>query len=109
MIDFNSSIKVLEKENTKENYYRKLGRTLSDPITGTKAFWSSLKRLTGDKKHPIVPPLQEDWLSIGNFETKANVLNDFFVAQYCSIGTSSRLPYFAAMSVPALQHFNVDR
>ena len=95
--------------NAKENYYQKLGRKLSDPNTGTKAFWSSLKRLTGNKKHPSIPPILENGLFVVNFESKANVLNDYFVAQCCSAGTSSTIPNFVPNSVPALQHLDINR
>ena len=95
--------------NAKENYYKTLGRKLSDPITGTKAFWSTLNRLTGNKKHPNIPPILENGLFVVNFETKANVLNDHFVAQCCPAGTSSILPSFVPSSIPVLQHLNVSR
>ena len=84
--------------NAKENYYRQLGRKLSDAVAITKAFWSSPQRLTGDKKYPNVLLLLEDGLFEVNFEKKANVLNDYFVAQCCSVGKSSRLLYFTAKS-----------
>ena len=95
--------------NAKETYYQKLGRKLSDANTGTKAFWSSLNRLTGNKKHPNIPPILENGLFVVNFETKANVLNDYFVAQCCSVGTSSILPNFVLSSIPALQHLDFTR
>ena len=50
--------------NAKENY-QKLCRKPSDPNTGTKAVWSSLNRLTGNKKHPNIPPILENGLFCG--------------------------------------------
>ena len=44
-----------------------------------------------------------------NFETKANVLNDYFVAQCCSAGTSSTIPNFVPSSVPPWKHLDVNR
>ena len=95
--------------NAKENYYKKLGRKLLDHKTGTKTFWSSLNRLTGNKKHPSIPPLLENGLFVVNFENKANLLNDYFVAQCCSAGTSSIIPNFVQSSIPTLQHLDVNR
>ena len=70
---------------------------------------SSLNRLTGNKKHPSIPPILENGFFVVNFETKANVLNDYFLAQRCSAGTSSTILNFVQSSVPALQHLDVNR
>ena len=78
--------------NGNENYYQTLGRQLPDPNTGKRAFRSSLNRLTSNKKHPHIPPILENGLFVVDFETKANVVNDYFVAQCCSAGTSIILP-----------------
>ena len=80
--------------SAKEDYYASLGRKLVDPGQGVKAYWSALNRLINKKKVFNIPPLLENGIFVTNVQAKANVFNDFFVEQCCSLATGSTLPNF---------------
>ena len=80
--------------NAKEAYFSNLGRKLSDPTQGVKAYWEVLNRLVNKKKVMNIPPLLENGLFVTNLEQKATILNDYFVQQCSEIATGSSLPSF---------------
>ena len=80
--------------NAKETYYSNLGRKLSDPTQGVKAYWEVLNRLVNKNKVMNIPPLFENGLLVTNLEQKATILNDYFVQQCSEISTGSSLPTF---------------
>ena len=93
----------------KETYYLKLGHKLVDPKLGIKAYWAVLNRLINKKKTLTIPPLLENGLFVTSVQTKANLLNDYFVKQCCAIPTQSTLPTFMPRCNPTLQGVPVDR
>ena len=70
--------------NAKDNYFAFLGRKLSNPVTGLKTYWTTLNKVINKKKVTNIPPLLEHGIFVTNFQTKADILNDFFVQQ-CSL------------------------
>ena len=46
--------------NAKEKYFLNLGRKLSDPNQGIKAYWTTLNRLLNKKKVANIPSLLEN-------------------------------------------------
>ena len=52
--------------NAKEEYFNRPGRKLTDPNEGKKSCWSTLNRLTSEKRAVNVPPLLENGLFITN-------------------------------------------
>ena len=95
--------------NAKEEYFKRLGRKLSDPNEGIKSYWSTLNRLINKKKAVNIPPLLENGLFITNVHTKATLLNDFFVEQCCAIPTGSTLPNFLPRCISVLENVEIDR
>ena len=95
--------------NAKEKYFLNLGRKLSDPNQGIKAYWTTLNRLLNKKKVAIIPPLLENGLFVTNVQTKAIILNYFFVKQCCTITTGSTLPNFRPRCSSVLQNLTIDR
>ncbi len=93
----------------KESYYLHLGRKLSDPNQGIKTYWATLNRLINKKKVSNIPPLLENGLFVTNVQTKANILNDYFVKQCCMIATGSSLPNFRPRCNSVLENMNIDR
>ena len=79
-------------EKSKSNYYTRLSKTLSDPMTAPKSYWSILKTLLNNKKIPRIPPLLQDDKFITNFKEKAEIFNNFFVKQCSLKNTNSDLP-----------------
>ena len=49
-----------------ESYYLKLGKKLSDPNQGTKAYWATLNRVINKKKVSNIPPLLENGVFVSN-------------------------------------------
>ena len=71
-----------------------MGRKLSDPNRGTKAYWAILNRLINKKKALNIPPLLENGILVTNVQTKADILNKYFVQQ-CSIIFNSQSSMFS--------------
>ena len=80
--------------NAKIDYYLDLGRKLSNNVTGAKSYWSLFNRLLNKKAASNIPPLIENGLFITNVEAKANIFNEFFIAQCREIETGSTIPTF---------------
>ena len=75
----NSTSKMIT--DGKDKYHVTLGRKLTVNSQDVKAYWSVLKKLLNKKKIVNIPPLLENGLFVTNTETKATILNDYFVAQ----------------------------
>ena len=82
---------------------------MADPGQGVKAYWSVLNRLINKKKVVNIPPLLENGIFVTKVQAKANVFNDFFVEQCCSLATGSTLPDFLPRSNKMLQNIAIDR
>ena len=67
--------------NAKEEYLMNLGQKLADHEQGSKTYWMIFNRLINKKKVVHIPPLLEHDVFITNVQTKATILNDFFVQQ----------------------------
>ena len=86
----NETSKIIR--DAKEDYFACLGRKLSDPSVGIKTYWSTLNKIVNKKKTTNIPPLLENGLFVTNFQTKADIFNEFFVQQ-CSLNINdSTLP-----------------
>ena len=79
-------------EGNKEKYYLRLSKTLIDPTTGGKTYWSIFKTLLNNKNFPCIPPLFHQGKYVTNFKTKAELFNSFFAKQYSIIRNSRKLP-----------------
>ena len=95
--------------SAKEKYFLNLGRRLSDPNQGIKAYWKTLNRLRNKKKVANIPPLLENGLFVTNVQTKATILNNFFVKQCCTIATRSTFPSLRPRCSSVLQNLTIDR
>ena len=77
--------------NAKNDYYLRLGRKLSNNVSGAKSYWSLFNRLLNKNTVSNIPPLIENGLFIPNVEAKANI---FFLAQCREIETGSTIQTF---------------
>ena len=68
-------------EKPKLNYYARLSKILSDPMTSHRSYWSKLKTFSNKKKIPCIPPLLHDDKFITNFKEKAEIFSIFFAKQ----------------------------
>ena len=103
----NSTSKMIT--DAKEKYHIKLGRKLTVNSQDVKTYWSVLKKLLIKKKIVNIPPLLENGLFVTNIETKATILNDYFVPQCSVIPTGSTLPTLLPRCNPLLHGLPIDR
>ena len=68
-------------EDAKHKYVTNVGRTLSDPSTGTKKYWSMINEILNKAKIPDIPPLLEDNILVIDFASKAQIFNEYFILQ----------------------------
>ena len=86
-----------------------MGRKLSDPDQGINAYWAILNRLINKKKTLNIPPLLENGIFVTKLQTKADILNEYFVQQCSTIVNSSTLPNFQPTYNTLLQSLDIDR
>ena len=67
--------------HAKESYYVKLGKKLSDPNQGTKAYWATLNRAINKKKVSNFPTLLENGVFVTNVQVKADICIIYYVEQ----------------------------
>ena len=79
-------------KSSKENFYNNLGKTLNDPNTSSKTYWSIMKTFVNGKKTSIIPHLLVDNYLISNFGEKSNIFNDFSVQQCQPIANNIIFP-----------------
>ncbi len=96
-------------QKAKEDHYASIGRKLSDPSFGIKAYWSALNRLISGKKSLNIPPLLENGTFITNHMKKANIINDHFAEQCSIITTGSTLPPVQLRLMTSLQNLDINR
>ena len=90
-------------EEAKRNYFLKVGRTLANPETSKKTYWSLLNNVLHKARIPIIPPLLENNSCITDFSEKAQVFNDYFMLQCSTIDTGSILPNHAPVVSTVLE------
>ena len=61
-------------EGNKENYYLRVSKTMIDPTTNGKTYWSIFKTLLNNKKLPCIPPLFHQGKYVTNFKTKGRTI-----------------------------------
>ena len=103
----NSTSKMIT--DAKQKYHITLGRKLTVNSQDIEVHWSVLKKLSNKKKIMNIPPLLENGLFVTNIETKATILNDYFVAQCSVISTGTTLPTFLPRHNQLLHGLPIDR
>ena len=70
--------------DAKNKYYSWVGEKFCDPNVGIKTYWKTLHKIINKKQDMNIPPILLNGVFITNFQSKANLFNEFFVQQ-CSI------------------------
>ena len=78
-------------ESNKQKYYSHSSKTVVDPMTNTKSYWSNLKIFFNNKKKPCIPSLRHQNKYVTDFREKAEIFNFFFAEQCSLINNSSKL------------------
>ena len=89
-------------------YYVNLGIKLSNYDTGSKYFWTALKRLVNNKKLTNIPPILEDGKIISDFHLKSNIFNNYFANQCSPNNTSSVLTPFQIDTMSRIDSINTS-
>ena len=79
-------------EDAKRRYFLKAGKTLANPGTGLKTYWSLLNSVLNKAKIPIIPPLLENGIFVTDLTKKAQLFNNLFILQCTTIDTGSEIP-----------------
>ena len=61
-------------EDAKSQYFTKMGKTLSNPETGQKTYWSLINKILNKTKIPVIPPLLENDILCGILSPKRRFL-----------------------------------
>ena len=102
----NETIRLVDA--AENNYFKSLGRKLTDIKTGIKAYWHTINKKLNKNKVTCIPPLLEDDAFVTNFQTKAVIINEHFVQQCSLINNSSQLPAFISKTSSVLEKFPID-
>ena len=94
--------------NARETYFQNLGKKLSDPSNGIKAYRSTLNKIINRKKTSNIPPLLENSIFVTNFQNKADIFNDLFVKQCSKLDNGSKLPTFRVKCMEALEIVDIN-
>ena len=94
--------------DAKDEYFTKIGRTLSNPETGRKLYRSLINKVLNKAKIPIIPPLLENDIFVLDFTAKAEIFNDYFIQQCTTIDTGSELPPTLVPNAPLLTDFSIS-
>ena len=85
-----------------------IGRTLSNPNTGRKTYWSLINKILNKAKIPKIPPLLENDILVLDFSAKAQIFNDYFVLQCTTLDTASEIPSLPRPNAPPLTDFHIS-
>ena len=95
-------------EDAKRKYFLKAGKTLANPGTGRKTYWSLLNSVLNKAKIPIIPPLLENGIFVMDFTEKAQIFNNHFILQCTTIDTGSEIPRNNLVNATLLTEFHLS-
>ena len=96
-------------EDAKQKYFAKIGRTLSNPSTGSKLYWSLVSKKLNKAKIPEIPPLLENDVFVLDFASKkAQIFNDYFILRCTTIDTGSEAPHDLQADFSQLAEFSIS-
>ena len=102
----NETNKIIKE--AKKTYIDNISAKICDPRSGGKVFWNAYKRLINNKKNTNIPPIMENGKFVMNFQTKANIFNQYFANQCRPLDISYSLPLFQAKTDYILSSFEVS-
>ena len=79
-------------ETSKQKYFSKIAKKLSDPSISSKTYWSILKSFLTGKQVPFIPPIFHENSFNTDFREKAELFNSLFVNQCSLIKNTNVLP-----------------
>ena len=95
-------------KDAKDTYFRKTGSASARSETRNKSYWSLINHILNKTKLPIIPPLLENDIFVLNLKGKAEIFNNYFIAQCTSIVTGSEIPKFNSPIASPLTEFAIS-
>ena len=95
-------------EEAKRNYSLKAGKTLANPGTSSKTYWTLINTVLNKVKIPRIPPLLENGLFVTDFAEKAQIFNDYFILQCTTIDTGSEIPQDTPITTALISDFVIS-
>ena len=92
-------------DEAKCNYFRKAGKTLADPGTNSKTYWTLINTVLNKVKIPMIAPLIENGLFVTDFNKKEQISNDHFTLQCTTIDTGSEILRDPPVTATLIKHF----
>ena len=78
--------------SSKFRYHDSLAKRLNDPKAVAKIYWSIIKTFVNGSRSSLIKPLSVGNRYVADFLAKADLFNDFFSKQCCTIVNNSSLP-----------------
>ena len=94
-LDFQAKERTSLIIGSKERFIVKVSAKLNNPKTVPKTYWSIINKFSSNKKTPIIPPVLVNGKLVSDFETKANLFNNYFASQCAAIKNGDKLPNFS--------------
>ena len=95
-------------EEAKQRYFLKIGQKLSRADTGNKMYWSLINRVLKNAKIPPIPRLLENGRFVLDFESKAQIFNDYFILQCTTLDPGSEILNATPLYVPVLTGLQIS-
>ena len=95
-------------EDAKHKYFTNVGRTLSDPSTGTKKYWCLINKILNKARIPEIPFLLENDIFVLDFSSKAQIFNDYFILECTTLDTGSEIPSDLPVTASQLREFVIS-
>ena len=95
-------------EEAKQKYFLKIGQKLSRADTGNKMYWSLIIRVMKNTKIPLIPRLLENGRFVLDFESKAQIFNDYFILQCTTLDPGSEILNATPLYVPVLTGLQIS-
>ena len=95
-------------EDAKRNYFLKAGKTLANPGTSSKTYWTLINTVLNKVKIPMIPPLLENGLFVTDLTEKAQIFNDYFILQCTTIDTGSEIPQDTPVTATQISDFVIS-
>ena len=75
-------------EEAKQRYFLKIGQKLSRADTDNIMYWSLINRVLNKAYIPFFPPRLENSKSVLEFESKAQIFNDYFILKFIPLDSA---------------------
>ena len=91
----------------RKNYYKNISDKLANADTTPKYFWKLVKEVYNNNTNSSIPPLLDNGILYTDDKEKAEILNDYFVAQSILPPSENNLPVFTYLTCARLDRIEI--